>query len=137
VLVVVYTADGSTLLLQRHDPAGYWQSVTGGLRAGETPRVAAERELREETGLAGVTLVDLETSVRYPIAPAWRARYEPEVTDNVEHQFALRLAREQAVTLDPAEHAACAWMRLERAIRLVSSASNRAALERIARGVRE
>jgi dATP pyrophosphohydrolase len=136
VLVVVYTADGSTLLLQRHDPAGYWQSVTGGLRASETPRAAAERELREETGLVGVTLVDLETKVRYPIAAAWRARYAPQVSHNVEHQFAVRLARQQVVTLDSAEHAACAWVPIERAIRLVSSSSNRAALEQIARGVR-
>jgi dATP pyrophosphohydrolase len=135
VLVVVFTADGSVLLLERREPAGYWQSVTGALRDGETPRDGAVRELREETGLDGADLVDLETSVRYAIAPAWRSRYAPGITHNVEHQFALRLPRPCAVTLDPAEHATSAWLPVGRAIERVASSSNRSAIERVARGV--
>ena len=133
MLVVVYTADGSALLLARREPPGYWQSVTGALREGESPRDGAVRELREETGLEGTDLVDLGTSLRYLIAPAWRARYAPGVTHNVEHHFALRLPRPCAITLDPAEHATCTWLPLERAIERVASSSNRAALEHVAR----
>ncbi len=49
VLVVVHTAD-QVLLLERVRPAGFWQSVTGSLEAGETASQAAIRELGEETG---------------------------------------------------------------------------------------
>ena len=51
VLVVVLTWPGEFLLLRRSEPAGFWQSVTGSLEAGEGARLAAVRELREETGL--------------------------------------------------------------------------------------
>jgi dihydroneopterin triphosphate diphosphatase len=136
VLVVVYSAAGSALLLERRVPAGYWQSVTGSLRAGETPAEAARREVAEETGIAGGTLIDLEHAVRYPIAQAWRARYAPGVTENVEHQFALRVDAACDVSLDAREHSAYAWLPFADAIARVASASNRDALERVARGLR-
>src|SRR5690606_4956439 len=50
-LVLIHTADLQVLLLERADKSGYWQSVTGSLEEGETPREAAIREVREETGL--------------------------------------------------------------------------------------
>jgi 8-oxo-dGTP pyrophosphatase MutT (NUDIX family) len=42
-------------LLLRRVPAvgGFWQPVTGGVEAGETPAEAAVREIGEETALAG------------------------------------------------------------------------------------
>ena len=53
VLVVVHTAGGEVLLLQRAARTEFWQSVTGSLdRADEPPAEAALRELREETGIA-------------------------------------------------------------------------------------
>lgn len=133
VLVVVYSAAGSALLLERRVPAGYWQSVTGSLRPGEAPADAARREVAEETGITGGTLIDLERTVRYPIAPAWRARYAPGVTENVEHQFALRVDAPCDVRLDAREHSACAWLPFAEAIERVASATNRDALERVAR----
>ena len=49
VLVLVDTLDGEVLMLNRVRPLGFWQSVTGSLKRGESPRGAAERELFEET----------------------------------------------------------------------------------------
>jgi ADP-ribose pyrophosphatase YjhB (NUDIX family) len=53
--VLVLDAVGQVLLLHGFDPAvpavRYWFTVGGGLDDGETPVVAASRELYEETGL--------------------------------------------------------------------------------------
>jgi dATP pyrophosphohydrolase len=133
VLVVVYTRRGEVLLMERREPAGWWQSVTGSLEPGETPRDAAIRELREETGLAGDGLLDLGINERFTIAPAWRGRFAPGVTENLEHAFALRLPAAGEVVLDPAEHLRFEWLPLQAALERATSPTNRAAIEFIGR----
>ncbi|TVQ93471.1 MAG: dihydroneopterin triphosphate diphosphatase [Chromatiaceae bacterium] len=129
VLVLVCTAAGEFLLLNRVQPAGFWQSVTGSLRPGESPRNAAVRELREETGLmAGGGLIDLRQSRLFPIVRAWRRRYAPGVCFNREHWFVLPLPGRRLIRLNPREHSACVWLPLERALALASSWTNRAAI---------
>ena len=51
---VVHDREGRLLLIRRgHDPArGLWSLPGGRVEAGESPRQAVEREVREETGLA-------------------------------------------------------------------------------------
>src|SRR5205814_7957128 len=49
VLVVVHTPKLDCLLLERADPRGFWQSVTGTLGWSETPAECAAREIDEET----------------------------------------------------------------------------------------
>jgi dATP pyrophosphohydrolase len=134
VLVAVYTAAGEALLLERREPPGWWQSVTGSLEPGETPAAAAARELREETGLAADGLVDLGLSHRFTIAPPWRHKFAPGVTENLEHAFAIALPARAAIRLDPAEHCNHAWLPLPEAIGRASSWSNRAVLEQVAAG---
>ena len=52
--VLVFDGSDRLLLLRGHDPAmperSWWFTPGGGLHAGETPRQAASREAREETG---------------------------------------------------------------------------------------
>jgi dATP pyrophosphohydrolase len=132
VLVVVYTTAGSTLLLERRSPAAFWQSVTGSLEEGESPREAAARELYEETGLAAHGLRDLERSGTFPIAGPWRHRYAPAVTHNVEHYFALRLDAEVPIRIAAHEHIGYEWQSFADAIACCSSPSNRELIARIA-----
>lgn len=133
VLVVVCTRDGQFLLMRRTRPAGFWQSVTGSLAPGETPRHAAIRELAEETGLiAGGALLDLQQSRLFPIVGGWRARYRKGVCFNREYWFALVLARRRLVELNPREHCKFLWLDADSACRLVSSRTNREAMRFLA-----
>jgi dATP pyrophosphohydrolase len=133
VLVVVYTRTGKVLLLRRCEPPDFWQSVTGSLRWDEaSPRAAALRELREETGLAaGEELRDLGLTFRFPILPQWRARYAPTVHENVEHAFALELPVEVTINMNPAEHAEYGWFAFPEAARKASSWTNREVIEQL------
>lgn len=130
VLVVVHT-DSRVLLLERCAPAGFWQSVTGSLRDDETPWECACRELAEETGFEADGLVDLDLTQRFPILPEWRHRYAPDVTENIEHAFSLRLAISRDPRLNPAEHLSYRWLAAPDAAATVSSWTNRAAIQQV------
>jgi dATP pyrophosphohydrolase len=133
VLVVVFTTAGEFLLMNRIRPAGFWQSVTGSLRPGESPRSAALRELKEETGLLGAArLIDLRQSRLFPIIKAWRARYRNGVCFNREHWFALPLAHRRIIHLNADEHSQCLWLPLDKALDLASSWTNREAMRLLA-----
>jgi 8-oxo-dGTP pyrophosphatase MutT (NUDIX family) len=133
VLVVVHTAARECLLLKRVLPADFWQSVTGTLGWEETAEAAAAREVREETGLDPRGLRDSGERRTFPILPAWRHRFAPDVKENIEHAWYLEIPDRAAVKLNPAEHSAYEWLPLEQAIARVSSWTNREALERLRR----
>jgi dATP pyrophosphohydrolase len=134
VLVVVHTPDLRVLLLERADRPGFWQSVTGSQHAGETLEETAVRELREETGLAAARypLVDWEKQNRFEIYPHWRHRYEPGVTHNTEHVFAVEVPEPLEVKLAPREHLAYAWLPWREAADRAFSWSNAAAIRELA-----
>ena len=131
VLVVVHTPELECLLLERVEPRGFWQSVTGTLRLAETPAECAARELAEETGLGSVGLRDAHVRRSFPILPAWRSRYAPGVQSNVEHQWYLEVPEVRAVKIEPTEHVAYLWLPVEAAIEKVASWTNREALQRL------
>lgn len=131
VLVVVHTPALDCLLLERVEPSGFWQSVTGSLRWGETPSECAARELAEETGLAPEGLRDGEVQRTFPILPAWRSRYAPDVDSNTEHLWYLEVPEVRAVRIEPREHAAYLWLPIDGAIEKVASWTNREALQRL------
>ena len=130
VLVVIYTAAGEVLLLERADHPGYWQSVTGSCEAGETLLETALREVREETGLDArrYKLSDWQTQNVYEIYPQWRYRYAPDITHNTEHVFGLQLPHPVDIQLSLHEHLNFQWLAWRDAAEKVFSPSNRAAI---------
>ena len=132
VLVVVFTSDGSVLLLRRARPFDFWQSVTGSLQHDETHADAAVRELREETGLAAEGELSFSGASRlFTIDPRWRDRFAPGVTENVEFEWHYRLPERKDIVLDRAEHEEFRWFPLDRAIDAVWSWTNREALVKL------
>ncbi len=128
VLVVVATATGEALLLRRRHPSDFWQSVTGSLDWGEPPAAAATRELYEETGIDFVPIATGQVN-HFPILPAWRARYHPDVRENEEHVFVVRLPKCVPVRLAPDEHAEALWLERDAAIAKASSSTDREAMK--------
>lgn len=131
VLVLICAPDGMTLLIERVQPAGFWQSVTGSLKPGESPRMAARRELWEETGFgADIPITDLQEQRRFAIVPPWSARYAPGTRFNLEHWFLARLPSRRIPRLNPSEHRRWRWLPVRQARERVFSWTNREALER-------
>ncbi len=133
VLVVIHSADGQVLLLERADAPGYWQSVTGSQDPGETLTETAIREVREETGLdaTAFALTPWDIENRYEIYERWRHRYAPGVTHNTEHVFGLRLPAPLPVTLAPREHLRYQWLPWQAAAGRCFSPSNAAAIREL------
>jgi dATP pyrophosphohydrolase len=129
VLIVIYTAAGEFLLLERRKPPGFWQSVTGSLEWGETADSAARRELIEETGITQGLLCNLQWTQVYEILPSFGKKYAPGVTRNLEHAFALKLMQRVPVTLS--EHLQYRWMSAAEAIEKASSITNRAVIQQL------
>ena len=128
VLVLIHSNDGRILLLRRVDRPDFWQSVTGSLREGESPRAAAAREVIEETGFDPAALVDCGRSRRFEITGPWRERYAADVTHNLEHEFRLPMAWPDEPRLAPGEHDRARWCDRHEALNLAASWTNRAAI---------
>lgn len=124
VLVVVYAKTGEVLMLRRKFPDEFWQSVTGSLEWGEGVHEAAVRELYEETGLDGASLIDCNSSHEFEIYTIWRDRYAPGVTQNREHVFLLPLDTCEPIEMDNKEHCEYQWVSREEAIQLATSHTN-------------
>ena len=131
MLIVIYTAGGEFLLMERRRPPGFWQSVTGSLEWGETADAAARREVVEETGITQGFLRNLQWTQVYDILPAFGKTYAPGITTNLEHGFALKLMGRVPVTLSVTEHVQYRWVRAALALETVSSGTNRAVIQQL------
>ena len=129
VLVIVHTP-AEALLLRRHHPFDFWQSVTGTLDAGESHAETAARELDEETGLSEAGRLHFTGVTRtFEIDPRWRDRYAPGVTRNLEFEWRYPVPAPVPITLSRDEHSECVWLPLDEAAKRVWSWTNREALE--------
>ncbi len=141
VLVLPFARENGRLtfgVLRRAD-MGIWQFVSGGGEDDETPRQAALRELREETGFCAGKLYALDTCCSIPVncfRKEDRARWGEDCFVVTEYAFAVEVPRKNLVLSH--EHSECAWLPGEEAKKVLKYDSNRTALwelqERIAAG---
>jgi dATP pyrophosphohydrolase len=75
VFVLVRRGERYLLLRRSETQGGYWHCVAGGIEEGESPAIAAARELVEETGLVAEP-VDLGRSYSYVHEP-WEPDFAP------------------------------------------------------------
>ncbi|ABW13452.1 NUDIX hydrolase [Parafrankia sp. EAN1pec] len=98
--------DGDVLLLQVPAQPGkheaFWQPITGGIEAGETPLQAALREIREETGL------DLDETRLTEIATGITVAITPTLT--IDKTLYAASTPSTAVTISPDEHQDHQWL---------------------------
>ena len=133
VLVIIYAESTyRILMLQRQDDPDFWQSVTGTIESGETPKNTAIRELWEEVRLEisenSPALFDCKESIEFEIFPHFRYKYAPNVTHCHEHWFLLAVEQEFEPILS--EHLAYQWVFPEQAIQMTKSPNNAEAIKK-------
>jgi 8-oxo-dGTP diphosphatase len=101
VVVVMYDTRGWVLMLKRHPNThhgGKWGFPGGKIDLPETPRAAAIREVKEETGFT----IDLDPqTISWIDSPPYRIGV---------FFYALTAGHEMYVTLNPKEHTAFEWI---------------------------
>ena len=117
---------------QRQDDPDFWQSVTGTIESGETPKNTAIRELWEEVRLEisenSTALFDCKESTEFEIFPHFPYKYAPNVTHCREHWFLLAMEQEFEPVLS--EHLAYQWVFPEQAIQMTKSSNNAEAIRK-------
>lgn len=130
VLVIVFRQNRGVLeylLLKRADSA-VWQWVAGGGEAGETPKEAAIREMREETGISACDLISLDSETRIPVVDVTGSfTWGREVLVIPEYAFACEVAHDACISLS-SEHTSFEWLTYEEAASRLNWDSNKTAL---------
>jgi len=125
--VVYRTSNGTdeVALIQPRERQA-WSLPKGVIERGETPEVAAEREVREETGLTG-ELIDKIDTIEYSYVARWE--HPPVRVMKVVTFFLLRFTGGDPSTHDM-EVDRVEWMPVERALKKATYPQERAIIKK-------
>jgi bis(5'-nucleosidyl)-tetraphosphatase len=120
-IIFYRTAKGEPLFLLMINRKGYWEFPKGHLQQGETDLVAAKREVKEETGLSQLKVLQgFRTKIKY------RYQRQGKQSDK-EVVFFLMETRPQSVVISE-EHQGFIWLPYEEAISKLSYSNARRVL---------
>jgi 8-oxo-dGTP pyrophosphatase MutT (NUDIX family) len=130
VYAVAPAPTGHEYLLLRRIPSegGFWQGVTGTVRAEEALDEAAIRQFTEETALAPIRLLPVNYS--HSFLPRTRSAGGPPIRHITEHVFLAQLSAKVDPTTDATEHDAWDWFRYSEALLWLRWPGNIEALKR-------
>ena len=121
VEVLLVVRRGPEYLVVHRSPhkGSYWHCISGALEVGETPAVAAARELEEETGLVA-TPVELGAVFRYSLSeePERLPDFAPGTTEIEVHAFLAEAPADWEPRLDH-EHDGFRWCTQDEAVALL------------------
>jgi len=113
--MIVAGADGRVLSVERADSPGSWQLPQGGIKSGESPALAAARELEEETGLTPADVRLLAESSRWHtyVLPSEARTRKKLGMGQTQRWFLYALESDESmIRADGGELASWRWMRL-------------------------
>ncbi len=117
-LVIFHKGNSGTKYLLLHYDAGHWDFPKGHLEEGETDMDAALRELKEETGISGASIID-----GFSEKLGYFYRREGKVVKK-EVVFFLAEAKTDKVKLS-LEHKGYEWLAYEEAVERVTFKNSR------------
>lgn len=106
-------ADGSWQILLVHKPRkrDAWQLPQGGMEEGENPQQCAVRELQEEAGVTGVTVLGQSSIVYQYDFPASYRRFRPDhICGQCIHFVYGTVGKDVVVTVDNKEINGFRWV---------------------------
>lgn len=99
---------GKKLVLLLHYPSGHWDFIKGRIEKGESPREAALREAREETGITDIEFIDgYEERIQY------RYQYDGRTVHKEVIFFLARTSTSEVTVSD--EHLDFTWLDFDEA----------------------
>ncbi len=120
ILVIPYItqSDGVYFLIGKRADQQVWQFIAGGGEEHEQPPQTAGRELREETGLAPLTLIQLDSMAMIP-KDVFRdhIHWPQDVLVIPEYAFAAEVAHQDMTPSQ--EHLALKWVTYDDAMALL------------------
>ncbi len=123
--------NGAPHYLLLHYPSGHWEFAKGHIEKGEQPEAAARREIKEETGIADITLVPgFKEYAKYFFKKSYNLKGEakkraPWVFKLV--VFYLARTNQETITISQ-EHKGFAWLPFEEAVKKLTYKNAKALL---------